>query len=147
MPVAPPEAPQEAPQAPRNEALLRLKKRSRAVVALAPSSAFGDVLKVYLQEEGFGRVLVTHSRKELLEHLQQPNLSVLLFDGDCSTLDALQFLAQLKNTQPVLPPIILAVEEASTAIVLAAHRSGVTQILVKPYALDSAFSELLEQLL
>jgi predicted HAD superfamily phosphohydrolase YqeG len=37
------------------------------------------------------------------------------------------------------------VEEASAAIVLAAHRSGVSQILVKPYGMDAAFSELLGQ--
>jgi hypothetical protein len=39
----------------------------------------------------------------------------------------------------------MAVEEASTAIVLAAHRNGVSQIVVKPYSLDTAFSELLGQ--
>ena len=59
------------------------------------------------------------------------------------TLDALQFAAQLKHSHPLLPPIILAVEEASAAIVMAAQRNGIAQILVKPYTLDAAFSELL----
>lgn len=140
---APPE-PVEPP-APRNEALVRLKKRSRAVVALAHSPAEGDILKDYLQEEGFGRVLVTHQPKELAEFLQQPNLAVLLVDGDFGPLDALAFIGQLRSVQPDMPPVILAVEAVSTGIVLAAHRQGVTQMLVKPYALDAAFCDLLIQ--
>jgi CheY-like chemotaxis protein len=147
VPAPAPPAPETAAEAPapRNDALLRLKKRSRAVVALAPTPAFGDILKDHLQEEGYGRVLVTHSRKDFLDFLQQPNLAVLFIDGNFSTLDALQFVTHVKSANPDLPPIILAVEEASAAIVLAAHRNGVAQILVKPYALDAAFSELLSQ--
>jgi len=156
MPAAPmpaasaPSAPLPAAEptshpAPKADALLRLKKRSRAVVALAPSPAFADLLKEYLQEEGYGRVLVSHSQKDFLEFLQQPNLAVLFIDGNFSTLDALQFVTRTKSANPALPPVILAVEEASTSIVLAAHRSGVSQILVKPYSLDQAFSDLLSQ--
>jgi CheY-like chemotaxis protein len=143
----PPQAPPEPvePPAPRNEALVRLKKRSRAVVALAHSPADGDILKDYLHEEGFGRVLVTHQPKELAEFLQQPNLAVLLVDGDFGPLDALAFIGQLRSVQPDMPPVILAVEAVSTGIVLAAHRQGVTQMLVKPYALDAAFCDLLIQ--
>jgi len=134
------------PAAPhKNDALLRLKKRSRAVVALAPSPALADLMKEYLQEEGYGRVLVSHARQEFLEYLQQPNLALLLIDGNLSSLDALQFVTHLRGTFADLPPVILAVEEASAAIVLAAHRNGVSQILVKPYSLDAAFSELLSQ--
>jgi CheY-like chemotaxis protein len=140
-----PAEPAAPPQPPKNDALLRLKKRSRAVVALAPSPAFADLMKEYLQEEGYGRVLVTNARHEFLEFMQQPNLAVLLIDGNLSSLDALQFVTHLKSTFAELPPVILAVEEASTAIVLAAHRNGVSQILVKPYSLDAAFSELLSQ--
>jgi CheY-like chemotaxis protein len=142
-PVEPPEP--AAPQPPKNEALIRLKKRSRAVVALASSPASADMMKDYLQEEGYGRVLVTHARHEFLDFLQQPNLAVLFIDGNLSSLDALQFVSTLASSHPHLPPVILAVEEASTAIVLAAHRNGVSQIVVKPYSLDTAFSELLGQ--
>ena len=137
--------PVEPPPAARMDALTRMKMRSRAVVALAASPAHGDVLKAFLQEEGYGRALVTHAPGAFMEFLQQPNLAVILIDGSFSTLDALQFITQLKGTHPVLPPVILAVEEASTAVVLAARRNGVAQILVKPYALDAAFSELLGQ--
>ena len=138
----PPAAP---PPGARVDALTRLKRRSRAVVALAASPAHGDVLKSFLQEEGYGRALVTHTPREFLEFLQQPNLAAIFIDGSFGTLDALQFTTQLKATHPVLPPVILAVEEASTAMVLAARRNGVAQILVKPYALDAAFCELLGQ--
>jgi CheY-like chemotaxis protein len=142
----PPEAPPAAPaQAPRIDALTRLKRRSRAVVALAPSPAFADVLKEHLQEEGYGRILVTHLANDLPEFLQQPNLGILFLDGNFSTLDALQYVTTLKAGSPDLPPVILAVEDASTAVVLAARRSGVAQILVKPYTLDAGFSELVGQ--
>jgi CheY-like chemotaxis protein len=144
-PLASRPEPAAPPQPPKNDALLRLKKRSRAVVALAPSPAFADLMKEYLQEEGYGRVLVSHARHDFLEYMQQPNLAVLLIDGNLSSLDALQFVTHLRSTFAELPPVILAVEEASTAIVLAAHRNGVSQILVKPYSLDAAFSELLSQ--
>jgi len=145
--VAAPEeaAPASPSQAPKADALTRLKKRSRAVVALAPTPAFGDIMKDHLQEEGYGRALVTHSQKEFMDFLLQPNLALLFIDGNLSTLDALQFVAQLRAAHPVLPPIILAVEEVSTAIALAARRNGVTHILVKPYGLDAAFSDLLNQ--
>ncbi|MGA2081449.1 MAG: response regulator [Holophaga sp.] len=155
--VAAPRPPQPAPpvpaaapapaQPPRNEAVLRLRKRSRAVVALVPTPAAGDLLKDFLQEEGYGRVLVTSSRKELKEFLQQPNLAVLFLDGNLGTLDALQLASDLAAAHPALPPTILAVEEVSAAVVLAARRHGVAQILIKPYTLDAAFSELLNQLL
>jgi len=146
-PATPPEAaaPPEAAPAPKNEALVRLKKRSRAVVALAPSPAFGDLLKEHLQEEGYGRVMVTHNSREFLENLQQPNLALVFIDGNFSTLDALQFASHLNTVNPNLPPIILAVEEASAAVVLAARRNGVSQILIKPYSLDAGFSDLLTQ--
>ena len=148
-PVAPvaslpePEEPAEAPAAPRNELLLRLKKRSRAVVALTPNAVFCDLLSGFLQEEGYGRILVTASLEEFLEFLQQPNLGLILLDGHQGTLEALEFVRKIKDVFHDLPPIILAAEDVSTSIVMAAHRSGVSQMLVKPYALDTALADLL----
>ena len=151
VPVAAPVAaplPTPAPDpepaaAPKNDALMRLKKRSRAVVALAPSPAFGDLLREFLTEEGYGRVMVTTAAEDFLEFLQNPNLGLLLLDGNQGPLEALSFVRKLKEAFPNLPPIILAAEEVSTSIVMAAHRSGVSQMLVKPYALDDTLSELL----
>ena len=144
-PSAPAAAEADASAAPKNEALLRLKKRSRAVVALAPSGPFGDLLKDFLQDEGYGRVMVTASPEDFLDFLHQPNLGLILLDGDLGTLEALGFVRKLKEAFQSLPPIILAAEEVSTSIVMAAHRSGVAQMLVKPYALDEALSDLLAQ--
>jgi CheY-like chemotaxis protein len=140
-----PELPDGSAGTPRNDAVLRLKKRSRAVVALAPSPAHVELLKTFLQEEGFSRVLVTASTKELDEFLQQPNLGLLLLDGGFGPLNALQFVADLRGAHAHLPPIILAAESVSTSVVLAAHRAGVKQMLVRPYALDEALAELLDQ--
>jgi DNA-binding response OmpR family regulator len=116
-------------------------------VALAASPAAGDMLKDHLQEEGYGRVLVTASQKDLFDLLQQPNLGILLIDGNLSTLNGLALANQLRAAFPALPPVVLAVEDASTAIVLAAHRAGISQILVKPYSLDSALTDLMDQLI
>jgi CheY-like chemotaxis protein len=144
--IAPPPPPAAAPEPaapPKNEALLRLKKRSRAVVALTPNSVACDLLTAFLQEEGYGRVMVTASLEEFLTFLQLPNLSLVLVDGNQSTLEALGLVRKLQDTFNELPPIILAAEDVSTAIVMAAHRSGVSQMLIKPYALDEALAELL----
>ncbi len=145
-PAAPIPASVPGPGVPaRNEAILRLKKRSRAVVALAPTPAAEDLLREHLHKDGFGRALVTASRMELLEFLQQPNLGVLFLDGNLSILEALELIGELRQSHPALPPIVLAVEEVSAGVALAARRRGVAQILVKPYALDASFSDLLNQ--
>jgi len=148
-PAAPPPTPAakavEEAEAPKNDALVRLKKRSRAVVALAPSAAYGDLFKDYLQEEGYGRVLVASRLEELLEHLQQPNLALLFLDGGFGTMESLELVTKLKGQFEHLPPIVLAAEDVSMAIVLAARRAGVTQMVVKPYAFDEALSGVLMQ--
>jgi CheY-like chemotaxis protein len=149
-PVPAPAAPRETPEAPtpeetqaRQDPLLRLKKRSRAVVALTRTAAFTEMLKDFLQEDGFGRVLTTTFPDEVPELLRQPNLGVLLLDGDMSIVEALEFVQHLRSSGPGLPPVIVAAEDISTAVVLAARRNGVSQLVVRPYALDQAFSTLL----
>ena len=143
LPAEPVALPAEPVALPKNDALVRLKKRSRGVVALVTSRASCDLLKEYLQEEGYGRVMVTSSEEEFMGFLQLPNLGLVLLDGEQSTLEALEFVRKLKDAFPNLAPVILAAELVSTSIVMAAHRSGVSQMLVKPYALDETLSELL----
>jgi CheY-like chemotaxis protein len=136
-----PEAP--VPEAlPKNDALVRMKKRSRAVVALASTPVSQDLLMAFLQEEGYGRVLVTTSLEELLGFLQMPNLGLLFLDGEMSTLEALSFVRKITEAFPKLPPIILAAEDVSISVVMAAQRSGVSQMLVRPYAMDGVLSDL-----
>lgn len=132
-----------APQSARSESLLRLKKRSRAVVALSRSAAFDEILRGFLEEDGFGRILTTTYPEEVFDLLRQPNLGVLFLDGNMSIVESLEFVQRLRGAFHELPPIVVAAEDISTAIVLAARRQGVNQLVVRPYALDPAFSSVL----
>jgi CheY-like chemotaxis protein len=145
-PQADPPADEEALASnPKSDSLMRLKKRSRAVVALSRTAAFNDILKSFLQEDGFGRILTTTFPEEVFDLLRQPNLGVLLLDGNMSVVESLEFVQRLRTAFHDLPPIVLAAEDISTTIVLAARRNGVAQLVVRPYALDSAFSGLLAE--
>ena len=154
--VPPAEAPAEesAPErteeeaqagAARSDSLVRLRKRSRAVVVLSRTAAFDDILRSFLQEDGYGRVLSTIFPDEIFDLLRQPNLGVLFLDGNMSIVDALEFVQNLRAASHKLPPVVLAAEDVSTAIVLAARRNGVAQLVIRPYALDAAFSALLAE--
>jgi len=68
---------------------------------------------------------------------------VLFLDGNMSTVETLEFVQRLRGAFHELPPIVIAAEDISTAIVLAARRNGVNQLVVRPYALDGAFSSVL----
>jgi len=60
-------------------------------------------------------------------------------------MESLEFVQQLREACPELPPVVLAAEDISAAVVLAARRNGVTQLVVRPYALDATFSTLLSE--
>ncbi len=124
---------------------MRLKKRSRAVVALSRTAAFDDILRSFLQEDGFGRVLTTTFSEEIPELLRQPNLGVLFLDGSMTVVETLEFVRHLQETCEDLPPIVVAAEDISAAIVLAARRHGVAQLVVRPYELDATFAALLSE--
>jgi CheY-like chemotaxis protein len=145
-PAPKPEAapPSEAPSANRNNPLLRLKKRSRTVLVLS-SAGHGEMLRDHFLEEGYGRVLVAVGWDEVVAHLQEPGNGVFLVDTERPVLESLEMVQRLAEAGMELPPIILAAEEVSRSLVLAAHRVGVSQLLVKPYALDDDFSLLIEQ--
>ncbi len=114
-------------------------------MALSRSAAFNEILKGFLEEDGFGRVLTTTFPEEVVELLRQPNLGVLFLDGNMSVMESLEFVQKLRGAFHELPPIVLAAEDISTAIVLAARRNGVNQMIVRPYALDAAFSSVLTE--
>lgn len=138
-----PEAP---PAPPRNLALLRLKKRTRAVVVFA-TAAYGQLLKQFLLEDGYGRVFTTSSQEELPGLLRQPNVGLVFIDAEMPILECLELVALLHEAEFDLPPVVVAAQEVSRALVLAAHRSGISQLVVKPYSLDETFSGLLEQIM
>jgi len=139
---APPPDPSQAP--PRNSALLRLKKRTRTIVAMVPA-AYGPLLRDFLLEDGYGRVLLASSREELSAHIRQPNVGMAFVDTELPVMECLEMISQLQEEDQDLPPVILAAEEISRALVIAASRVGVSQLVVKPYSLDETFSNLLEQ--
>ncbi len=141
----PPPPEEEAQPASRSDSLVRLKKRSRAVVALSRTAAFDDILRSFLQEDGFGRVLTTTFSEEIPELLRQPNLGVLFLDGSMTVVETLEFVRHLQETCEDLPPIVVAAEDISAAIVLAARRHGVAQLVVRPYELDATFAALLSE--
>lgn len=151
-PVEPPAAPEPAPEPPgestpaptRNPALLRLKKRSRTLLLLT-SQGYGDLLKDYLLDEGYGQVLLAVSPQEMVSTLVQNPVSLVFIDSGMPILECFELISHIKESDFKLPPVILAAEEISKALVLAAHRSGISQLLVKPYGLDESFSILLEE--
>jgi CheY-like chemotaxis protein len=144
-PRAAPETPVEkVSDPPRNPALLRLKKRARTVVLLT-SAGYGALLKGYLQDEGYGQVILAANPQELANALALSGIALVVIDSSAPILESLEMVAQLHEANPDLPPFILAAEDVSRALVMAAHRSGVSQLLVKPYPLDETFSALLEQ--
>jgi CheY-like chemotaxis protein len=139
-----PESSVEAPAHLRNPALLRLKKRTRAIVLLA-SQAYGQLLRDFLLEDGYGRVFVASNREELASHIRQPNVGLVFIDAELPVLECFEMVAQLHEEGQAMPPVLVAAQEVSRALVLAAHRASVSQLVVKPYSLDESFSSLLEQ--
>lgn len=128
----------------RTSPLLRLKKRSRTLLVVSADGLVREMLQMHLLEEGYGRVLTAGTLTELLEQLQEPGIGLILLDDGVAELQGLDLVAALGRMREDLPPIVLAAEEVSTIMVLEARRVGVAQLLVKPYLLDDAFSELLE---
>lgn len=143
-PIAPESIPPEIAAPSRGNPLLRLKKRARAVVVLAQAGP-GELLRDHLLEEGYGRVLVALGWDEVVAHLHEPGVGLLLVDTPTPLLESMEMAQRLRDAGLNLPPIVLAAEEVSRSLVIAAQRAGITQMLVKPYALDDALSLLLEQ--
>ena len=124
--------------------LLRLKKRSRAVILLAQAGP-GELLRGHLLEEGYGRVLVALGWDEVLAHLQEPGVGLFFIDTPAPLLESMEMVQRLRDAGMTMPSVVLAADEVSRALVVAAQRCGISHLLVKPYGLDDALSLLLEQ--
>ena len=131
------------PAAPRNTPLLRLKKRARAVLIWGDQRLSG-FLADHLSEDGYGRVIAIEKLDELEACLPLPNLGLIMVDREGPVLETLEGLGRFTELLGTLPPVVLAAEELSRPLVIAATRQGVTQLLVKPYALDEALSAMVE---
>ncbi len=144
-PVSEPSAPNApSPDVPvRNLTLLRLKKRARSVLVLASESQ-GALLSKQLLWEGYQRVLVVQDWSEVVAHLNQDVTELFLVDIDLPSIECISMLQRLKDAGLTVPPVVLAASDFSRLYLMAAQQAGVTQLLVKPYVLDDAFSRQLE---
>lgn len=141
-----PEAPKDSkPASERNPALLRLKKRARAVVVAMAAGGHRDIVLTHFQDEGYGRVYGASTLTELLGLLKEQTVHLIFIDGGVAELQGFELAEALQQVGEAHIPLVLAAEEVSTSTVLAARRAGVDQLVVKPYALDDAFSTLIEQ--
>jgi CheY-like chemotaxis protein len=139
-------APESSP--PRNQALIRLKKRSRTMLVAADPEEEGiAALVAHLQGEGYGRILVAGTLGELFGALDEPGLGLLFIDRGVAELAGLTLVETLQEVREDLPPILLALEALSAEDVVAAQESGVAHLMVKPFALDEDFSRLVENVL
>ena len=146
-PAPAPEAPAD-PKVDRAAALSTLKRRNRGILLAMEDSPERDWLGTFLQEQGYQRIHLAATLTELLQALEQPGLSLVLIDGGVAELKGMELADFLRQSQGERkPPILLAQENMSAVIVLAARRSGVDQLLVKPYELDPALTTMVDGLI
>jgi CheY-like chemotaxis protein len=150
-PVKEVEVPAEVPEAPapvlddRAKALLRVKRRAKGIVLAMPEGLDAQNVAAFLRAEGYGRVLQATTLTELLGHLSQPGVHLVLVDDGVAELQGLSlasFIQQLPSEQK--PVVILAEGLVDTDLVLGAQEADVAQILVKPYELDADFRQMIE---
>ena len=128
----------------RHAALHRLKKMSRALVIYSPSHQSG-ILKRFLGQHGFGRILIASTIETLLEYLQQANLGLLFIDWDGSTEEAIELMKLLSTAFEDLPPAVLAARQVSESLVIEVGEIGFAHFMVKPYACDESLAVLLDK--
>ena len=149
-PVPPPAPPPAEPQLPvpdeRSQALLRVKKRTRSLLLAMPAGPDRDQVAAFLNEDGYGRVLLADTLTDLLEHLDGPTPHLILVDGGVAELQGLALASLLqRRLGEEMPPVILAETSVDADLVLGAQETGVAQILVKPYEPDADFARMLEE--
>lgn len=134
-------APEENPEA----GLARLKKRSRAVVLLPADLDQGGRMRSFLLERGYARIMIAAGLDHLRTCLQQPNVGLLFLDGGLPVQASIALLHDLEGSLQALPPTVLAAEDVSQPVVLAAIQAGASQLVVKPYELDEDLAQMLDQ--
>ena len=134
-------APEENPEA----GLARFKKRSRAVVLLPADLDQGGRMRSFLLERGYARIMIAAGLDHLRTCLQQPNVGLLFLDGGLPVQASIALLHDLEGSLQALPPTVLAAEDVSQPVVLAAIQAGASQLVVKPYELDEDLAQMLDQ--
>lgn len=134
-----------APASPRNQALLRLKKRSRNLaVAMLPGPA-RDELETFLEGDGYSHVWRVDSIPQWLELLAERSLDLVFIDGgfkELRDLELASFLHQSRGEQSFA--IAAALPTLGTSYGLLMRKAGVSRLISKPYVLDAAFAQELE---
>ncbi len=130
----------------RNPALLRLKKRTKSLLVMVDSGA-GELLRDHLLDEGYGQVNLIATPEELVVTSAEGGIDLILIDVGLPVLECMEFISRLHDADLELPPVVLAAEDVSRSLVMAAHRCGIAHLLVKPYELDEALSTLFEETL
>jgi CheY-like chemotaxis protein len=121
-------------------------RRFKTLALVMPPGAEREVLITFLVDQGFTRVLPAGTLAEMASMMRKSPPDALLVDWpDASTseLDIILFLGN--HPFPAPPRIILACVHATTQLAREANRLGVTQLLVKPYTLDDALIDILQQ--
>ncbi|MFN7958045.1 MAG: PilZ domain-containing protein [Holophagaceae bacterium] len=152
-PAAPPEnkapaqVPEAAPASPesanRGSALSRMKKRTRGVLLAMPEGRDRNALLAYLAADGYAKLRVAATLTELLDQLDEVQL--VFVDGGVAELQGLALASLLcQRLDGTETPVVLAEASVDAELVLGAHEIGVAQLLVKPYALDAEFLQMVE---
>ena len=130
----------------RSQAVVRMKKRTRAILLAMPAGPDRDALAAFLAEDGYGRVLFADTLTILLEHVDRPGIHLILVDDGVAELQGLALASLLRHRlEDEMPPVILAEVSVDAELVLGARETGVAQILVKPYDLDQEFLRMFEE--
>lgn len=119
-------------------------KRFKTVALMMPPGSERERLQAFLATEGFTRVVLTGTVGELAKAVRAGALDMVLVDWpdpSIPELDIVKFLNSYPFQDP--PKIVLACAQVTSHLAQEARVQAVTQLLVKPYALDSGFTDLL----
>jgi len=121
-------------------------KRFRTLALVMPQGQEREALRTFLATRGFTRVLPAGTLPEVAAMARKSPPDTFLVDwpdAAAPELDIALFLG--RHPFPSPPRIILACTHATPQLMREANRLGVSHVLVKPYALDEAFENLLLQ--
>jgi PleD family two-component response regulator len=129
----------------RSLAIVRMKKRTRVVLLAMSEGPDRDALGQFLHEDGYGRIVFADTLTSLLEFVDRPGIHLIFVDDGVAELKGLGLASLLRHRlEDEMPPVILADTQVDADLVLGAQETGVAQILVKPYDLDSDFLRMVE---
>lgn len=130
----------------KNPHLVRLKKRSRTILVLANEERGIEIARQLLQE-GYKQVIATVGWEEVITHLNNHDTDLLLLDSAAPASENLAMIRRLREVGLEMPPIVMAEEDFSIALIEASRRLGISHLLVRPFDLDDSFSRQIEKAL